>query len=266
MGNAQEIVKQQRHEDTCNFCHIRGGDVICCTTCSFVFHKECLRPITKTVTNDWSCPYCIVQGKRGYKRHSKTFRRAETGIRQMKRMRSEKEKEPKKDVNNLQKTKAEIVTNNQDMKLSGSTSMIRTTSINDESENNVRTIKNAKDKSDPEKIITTVDSLISPKDKIKEQSEEIQNSDKKLIAMTPKKELRSAREIVYSSSLVASGPSSCGDEIPTKKRKNLALFKIADSYTPNSTESLMVRGSRHRKQPAMYQPQLCADSRWQSDE
>ena len=264
--NAQVIVKQQRHEDTCNFCHIRGGDVICCTTCSFVFHKECLRPITKTVTNDWSCPYCIVQGKRGYKRHSKTFRRAETGIRQMKRMRSEKEKEPKKDVNNLQKTKAEIVTNNQDMKLSGSTSMIRTTSINDVSENNVRTIKNAKDKSDPEKIITTVDSLISPKDKIKEQSEEIQNSDKKPIAMTPKKELRSAREVVYSSSLVASGPSSCGDEIPTKKRKNLALFKIADSYTPNSTESLMVRGSRHRKQPAMYQPQLCADSRWQSDE
>jgi hypothetical protein len=62
----------------------------------------------------------------------------------------------------------------------------------------------------------------------------------------------------------AASSVSSADGVSDSKR-NLALYKISDSYS-NSTESALVRGRRQRKQPSLYQPQLCADSRWKSDE
>ena len=48
-----------------------------------------------------------------------------------------------------------------------------------------------------------------------------------------------------------------------KKRRNLALFKISDSY--GGSENI-VKGRRARKQPTLYNPQNCPASEWQSDE
>ncbi len=48
------------HNEACEVCE-REGNLVCCNTCSLVFHLCCLRPKLATVPKGpWSCPYCIV--------------------------------------------------------------------------------------------------------------------------------------------------------------------------------------------------------------
>lgn len=58
---AKEKTKDiDEHNDVCEVCE-RGGDLICCDTCSLVFHLKCLRPKLSAVPQgDWSCAYCIL--------------------------------------------------------------------------------------------------------------------------------------------------------------------------------------------------------------
>ena len=46
-------------EDFCSICHL-GGDLLCCDTCTAVFHLGCLDPPMKVVPlGKWSCPKCV---------------------------------------------------------------------------------------------------------------------------------------------------------------------------------------------------------------
>ena len=52
------------HNELCEICE-RGGDLLCCDTCTLVFHWDtCLRPkLTAIPKGKWSCSYCIVEVK-----------------------------------------------------------------------------------------------------------------------------------------------------------------------------------------------------------
>lgn len=48
------------HNEVCEVCE-KGGELLCCDTCSLVFHLQCIRPKLSTVPKGrWSCPHCIV--------------------------------------------------------------------------------------------------------------------------------------------------------------------------------------------------------------
>lgn len=59
---AKKSKTADQHNEVCEVCE-RGGDLICCDTCSLVFHLKCLRPkITSVPRGDWSCAYCVLDG------------------------------------------------------------------------------------------------------------------------------------------------------------------------------------------------------------
>ncbi|CAM9132709.1 unnamed protein product, partial [Sphacelaria rigidula] len=48
------------HNDLCEVCS-HGGNLLCCDTCSLVFHTKCVRPELKQVPEgDWSCQFCVM--------------------------------------------------------------------------------------------------------------------------------------------------------------------------------------------------------------
>ena len=261
--DTQEFLNQ--HDDACDVCYM-GGELICCTTCSLVFHRECLRPISKTEPIDWNCPHCIIQGLGGYKRHSKTWKRAEAGARQMKRMRIEKvggeqeeedeEKSRGKILQHVKREKKKKKKKNTYEKEDGTK----------KEKNNPKTKSDAATTTTKSKTIKSSQSL--PKKERKDKDKDIQNSNTTTNTATVGAEAEASNKGKDDVS-IASATSSCDNNFNNnnkKKRSNLALYKIADSYTPHCTESQLVKGRRNRKQPALYQPQLCADSRWKSDE
>jgi hypothetical protein len=228
-----------QHDDACDVCML-GGELICCSTCSLVFHKECIRPVVKSIASNWSCPHCITQGVHNFKRHSKTWKSSATGIRQMKRMKEEllSGLEQRKEKDSIQ---GEV---NGEHK--GKTSVEESRATN-----------------------TTKVKSLTNEDNISSLNEEDLNSKNATSEENAKhKDLKGKvrGKIIAAAGGNASAASSVSstDAVSDSKR-NLALYKIADSYS-NSTESLLVRGRRQRKQPSLYQPQLCADSRWKSDE
>ena len=47
------------HNEVCEVCE-KGGDLLCCDTCTLVFHLNCLRPkISSIPKGKWSCAHCI---------------------------------------------------------------------------------------------------------------------------------------------------------------------------------------------------------------
>lgn len=47
-----------QYDDHCRACH-RLGDLLCCETCSAVYHLECVRPPLEAVPEDeWQCEIC----------------------------------------------------------------------------------------------------------------------------------------------------------------------------------------------------------------
>ncbi len=48
------------HNEVCDVCE-KGGDLLCCETCTLVFHLKCLRPKLLIIPkNKWSCPHCVL--------------------------------------------------------------------------------------------------------------------------------------------------------------------------------------------------------------
>jgi hypothetical protein len=48
------------HNEVCEVCET-GGDLLCCDTCSLVFHLACIRPKLASVPKgEWSCAYCVL--------------------------------------------------------------------------------------------------------------------------------------------------------------------------------------------------------------
>ncbi|KAJ1428067.1 the 2nd Phd domain from Mi2b with C terminal loop replaced By corresponding loop from Wstf, partial [Ochromonadaceae sp. CCMP2298] len=48
------------HNEVCEVCD-KGGDLLCCDTCSLVFHVRCIRPKLGAVPKGkWSCAYCVL--------------------------------------------------------------------------------------------------------------------------------------------------------------------------------------------------------------
>lgn len=59
---SDQASKLDEHNEVCEICEV-GGDLLCCSTCSLVFHLKCLRPkISSIPKGEWSCAYCIVDG------------------------------------------------------------------------------------------------------------------------------------------------------------------------------------------------------------
>ena len=51
---------KDHHNDICGVCE-KGGDLMCCDTCTIVFHLKCIRPKMKAVPKGvWSCAYCVL--------------------------------------------------------------------------------------------------------------------------------------------------------------------------------------------------------------
>jgi len=79
----------KHHNDLCEVC-AAGGEVLCCATCSLVFHIQCARPSLKSMPPDtWSCAYCDAAGVTGLKKDSRQRKRACQALREMEKMRTE---------------------------------------------------------------------------------------------------------------------------------------------------------------------------------
>jgi len=79
----------KHHNDLCEVC-ATGGEVLCCATCSLVFHIQCARPSLKVMPADtWSCAYCDAAGVTGLKKDSRQRKRACQALREMEKMRAE---------------------------------------------------------------------------------------------------------------------------------------------------------------------------------
>ncbi|KAH8939040.1 hypothetical protein BDL97_15G016300 [Sphagnum fallax] len=54
-----KVQKSEQSDDFCDICHL-GGDLLCCDTCTKVYHLGCLNPPLKIVPRGkWSCPKCV---------------------------------------------------------------------------------------------------------------------------------------------------------------------------------------------------------------
>ena len=239
--DTEEFLNQ--HDDACDVCNL-GGELICCSTCSLVFHKECLRPVMKSIPSDWICPYCITQGVNNYKRHSKTWKSAAIAIRQMKRLRKELESSSQQTKKN-ESVPNEVIKEEMDE-----------TTVDESGTDNAKSKKEKSLSKDDMIYSMNEENLAKPikeKDQQEQDFQQKQEDQKKVDSKDSKGGNTSA----------ASSVSDAGAMSDSKR--NLALYKIADSHS-NSIESLVLHGRRQRKQPALYQPQLCAASRWKSDE
>ena len=50
------------HNELCEVC-AQGGELLCCDTCSLVFHPQCCRPeLPDFPDDDWSCAFCVIDG------------------------------------------------------------------------------------------------------------------------------------------------------------------------------------------------------------
>jgi hypothetical protein len=55
------------HNEHCEVCS-RGGELLCCDTCSLVFHPACVRPVLPddgsfpAESDAWSCAHCVLDG------------------------------------------------------------------------------------------------------------------------------------------------------------------------------------------------------------
>lgn len=78
------------HNDLCEVCSGVGDDdapLLCCATCTLVFHQDCHRPVlVKEPPDTWSCAYCDDSGVTLHKRDSRERKRASKGVRDMKKM------------------------------------------------------------------------------------------------------------------------------------------------------------------------------------
>ena len=83
--NEKEFLDQ--HNDLCEVCG-DDGELLCCATCSLVFHLPCIRPKRlKDPSDDWSCAYCISDGVKGGKRSGTIRTKAALACREMDRLR-----------------------------------------------------------------------------------------------------------------------------------------------------------------------------------
>lgn len=61
-GSTKEPVNRKKdddHNEVCEVCE-KGGDLLCCDTCTLVFHLGCIRPKISTIPKGkWSCAHCI---------------------------------------------------------------------------------------------------------------------------------------------------------------------------------------------------------------
>ena len=81
------------HNDLCEVCSGVGDDdapLLCCATCTLVFHQRCHRPVlVKEPPDNWPCAYCDDSGVTQHKRDSRERKRASKGVREMKKMTEE---------------------------------------------------------------------------------------------------------------------------------------------------------------------------------
>lgn len=197
--DSQEFLNQ--HNDECDVCNL-GGELLCCSTCTLVFHVECVRPrLEELPDGEWACAYCVLSGNE-YKKHSKVWKAAAAAVRHMGRLRNSKQREQSSDDEDEDDHKVEEQENN-------------------ESKDDDNTKEEPSDGAVPS------------------------------VAETEK----------HDNKTLSAGGS--------KQKKSLALYKISDALSPSfkvETSESTGRGRRPRRQPILYDPQICPDSRWKSDD
>ena len=54
---------KDKHNDLCEVCD-RDGDLLCCDSCSLVYHLSCVRPrLNEVPEGEWHCPYCLLESR-----------------------------------------------------------------------------------------------------------------------------------------------------------------------------------------------------------
>ena len=59
-GEDPDDMEEQDNSDVCNVCS-KGGQLICCDTCTSAYHMKCVRETRHTLPDgEWSCPECTI--------------------------------------------------------------------------------------------------------------------------------------------------------------------------------------------------------------
>lgn len=86
--------QEDGHDVVCDVCE-NGGDLLCCDTCSLVFHLKCVRPKLAAVPRGrWSCAQCILDGL-----GTGSLSSAKVAVRRMSRLSRGVDSEDEGDVN-----------------------------------------------------------------------------------------------------------------------------------------------------------------------
>lgn len=73
------------HNDECDVCD-KGGELLCCSSCTLVFHLQCVRPKLKALPEgEWECPHCIMTSS---KKSTKAYKEAVVAIEEMEKLKA----------------------------------------------------------------------------------------------------------------------------------------------------------------------------------
>jgi hypothetical protein len=241
-------------------------------------HFTFTSPIILT-TGDWSCAHCIMQGVRGHKKHSKAHKTAAAAVRHMGRLRSHNDKQNgAEEEEDDDDAPSESENNNDDNNGDDEKSSLESSKVTERAASSSSSSSN-------------VEKPAGEDSKTQNANDNTNESGKKVAEETVEK--GKGEEEEEEDEEEAKEGEEDGDKKPAAKtdttaatgggvgmsRKNLALFKIADSLSPamkingdggggggGEAGSPVVRARRRRVQPSLYTPQRGADSHWLSDE
>lgn len=213
-----------------------------CTSCGLAFHLDCVRPVATEFPTDpaWRCAYCVLSTE---PKNTKKRRESAAAVRLMARLR-----------NGNRRRKARQQQDEVDEKLEKST--IASTTDQDRKSRR-RRMSNS----------NTENATSSPGEAAAAQGEKRAKKDA-TVKDGGGESLAAAGTTPDDKKSAASAPIDPNSASNSKKR-NLALFKLADAFTGEvpSPDGEVGRGKRSRKQPTLYDPQMSVPARsWQSDE
>jgi hypothetical protein len=265
-----------KHNEKCEICEDKSGDLLNCSTCSHVFHLPCVRPNMNEFPEDiktWRCAYCVLSTE---PKNTKPRRVAAAAVRLMARLRNQHkrnrkagggrereetktvkppEAEKEKPQEDEDEDKKENPKDSEDRKEKpqGGDDKKETPQDSEDTKEKPQDSEDKKEK--PQDSDLAADE--SKKEAVKNESE----------AKTPEKETEKV-ESTESESLNAEENDSeeKSPSTPNSKKRNLSLYKIQDGLSPAFKVDESGRGKRSRKQPTLYDPQSVPARRWLSDE
>ena len=227
---------ETQHNDICEVCD-QAGQLLMCSTCNLVFHLECVRPKLSAIpAAPFRCSYCILASNE-HKRNSRPRKQAAAAVRLMARLRKQHQRQQ-------QQQEEEETQENEKEEAAAADAAGKKEDDNKDDDDEGEKPSSKETKHAPTEI------SVAKKEEEEEDTKEEGSSGQKDAGSDD--DDKSAKE--------QQDTAAAADTKKTPSKKRPAAAAAPDD-TPDSS-----RSKRSRKQPTLYDPQICAASQWQTDE